>query len=73
MGEGREESREGEIEKMDSPFNTLVQDPYVFWVVTGLMFTGCGLLWRRLLTFLGKNLDRPPIKRLGPKPPTKST
>ncbi|MGH0130999.1 UNVERIFIED_CONTAM: hypothetical protein FKN15_045840 [Acipenser sinensis] len=29
------------------------EDPKVFWLVTGLMFLGSGLIWRRLLSFLG--------------------
>ena len=50
--------------------HTHTQHPYAFWVATGIMFTGTGLLWRRLLMFLGKNLDRMPIKRLAkPKRP----
>lgn len=40
------------------------EDPRVFWLVTGLMFLGSGLIWRRLLSFLGRHLEPsspPPI------------
>ncbi|XP_030637333.1 magnesium transporter MRS2 homolog, mitochondrial [Chanos chanos] len=40
------------------------EDPRVFWLVTGFMFLGSGLIWRRLLSFLGRHLEptsRPPI------------
>lgn len=37
-------------------FKFFSQDPYAFWVCTGMMVTICGLLWRRLLLFLGKSL-----------------
>ena len=40
------------------------QNPYAFWVLTGFMVTTCGLLWRRLLMFVGKSLDRPLLKKL---------
>ncbi|XP_010752437.2 magnesium transporter MRS2 homolog, mitochondrial [Larimichthys crocea] len=33
------------------------EDPRVFWLVTGFMFLGSGLIWRRLLSFLGRHLD----------------
>ncbi|KAM9783298.1 magnesium transporter MRS2 homolog, mitochondrial [Neosynchiropus ocellatus] len=33
------------------------EDPRVFWLVTGFMFLGSGLMWRRLLSFLGRNLE----------------
>lgn len=33
------------------------EDPRVFWLVTGLMFLGSGLIWRRLLSFLGRHLE----------------
>ncbi|XP_039181387.1 magnesium transporter MRS2 homolog, mitochondrial isoform X2 [Crotalus tigris] len=29
----------------------------MFWLVTGIMFLGSGLIWRRLLTFLGRHLE----------------
>ncbi|XP_023667775.1 magnesium transporter MRS2 homolog, mitochondrial [Paramormyrops kingsleyae] len=32
------------------------EDPRVFWLVTGFMFLGSGLIWRRLLSFLGRHL-----------------
>ncbi|KAL7393338.1 hypothetical protein ABVT39_009564 [Epinephelus coioides] len=39
------------------------EDPCVFWMVTGFMFLGSGLIWRRLLSFLGRHLEPsvPPI------------
>ncbi|KAF4103516.1 magnesium transporter MRS2 homolog, mitochondrial [Onychostoma macrolepis] len=40
------------------------EDPRVFWLVTGLMFLGSGLIWRKLLSFLGRHLEPsspPPI------------
>ncbi|XP_035671086.1 LOW QUALITY PROTEIN: magnesium transporter MRS2 homolog, mitochondrial-like [Branchiostoma floridae] len=37
------------------------EDPKAFWIVTGVMFTGCGLLWRRLLWFLGREV--PPNRK----------
>lgn len=33
------------------------EDPRVFWLVTGFMFLGSGLIWRRLLSFLGRHLQ----------------
>ncbi|XP_041104436.1 magnesium transporter MRS2 homolog, mitochondrial-like [Polyodon spathula] len=47
------------------------EDPKVFWLVTGLMFLGSGLIWRRLLSFLGRHLEpaspppMPPIWKKG--------
>lgn len=41
------------------------QDPRVFWLVTGFMLLGSGLLWRRLLSFLGRHLE-PSIVGLSP-------
>uniref|UniRef100_A0A3P8T3K3 Magnesium transporter n=1 Tax=Amphiprion percula TaxID=161767 RepID=A0A3P8T3K3_AMPPE len=41
-------------------------DPRAFWLVTGFMFLGSGLIWRRLLSFLGRHLE-PSILR--PIPP----
>lgn len=35
------------------------EDPRVFWLVTGIMFLGSGLIWRRLLSFLGRHLETP--------------
>ncbi|XP_078449552.1 magnesium transporter MRS2 homolog, mitochondrial [Lampetra fluviatilis] len=37
--------------------SSLEEDPRVFWLVTGLMLLGSGLMWRRLLSFLGRHLD----------------
>ncbi|KAM9488153.1 magnesium transporter MRS2 homolog, mitochondrial [Clarias gariepinus] len=40
------------------------EDPRAFWLVTGIMFLGSGLIWRRLLSFLGRHLEPsspPPI------------
>ncbi|XP_026228520.1 magnesium transporter MRS2 homolog, mitochondrial [Anabas testudineus] len=40
------------------------EDPRIFWLVTGFMFLGSGLIWRRLLSFLGRHLEPavpPPI------------
>ncbi|XP_037641479.1 magnesium transporter MRS2 homolog, mitochondrial [Sebastes umbrosus] len=33
------------------------EEPVVFWMVTGFMFLGSGLIWRRLLSFLGRHLE----------------
>ncbi|XP_055510866.1 magnesium transporter MRS2 homolog, mitochondrial isoform X2 [Leucoraja erinacea] len=33
------------------------EDPRFFWLVTGIMFLGSGLMWRRLLSFLGQHLE----------------
>ncbi|XP_060100127.1 magnesium transporter MRS2 homolog, mitochondrial [Heteronotia binoei] len=33
------------------------EDKGVFWLVTGIMFLGSGLIWRRLLSFLGRHLE----------------
>ncbi|XP_078286283.1 magnesium transporter MRS2 homolog, mitochondrial [Rhinoraja longicauda] len=35
------------------------EDPRFFWLITGIMFLGSGLMWRRLLSFLGHHLERP--------------
>lgn len=37
--------------------SSLEEDPRVFWLVTGFMLLGSGLLWRRLLSFLGRHLE----------------
>ncbi|XP_065889545.1 magnesium transporter MRS2 homolog, mitochondrial-like [Dysidea avara] len=37
----------------------LEETPYVFWCVTGLMVASTGLLWRKLLLYLSRNLNRP--------------
>ncbi|GAB5571181.1 magnesium transporter MRS2 homolog [Prionailurus iriomotensis] len=34
-------------------------DHRVFWLITGIMFMGSGLIWRRLLSFLGRQLEAP--------------
>ncbi|CAH1246138.1 MRS2 [Branchiostoma lanceolatum] len=41
--------------------SSLEEDPRAFWIVTGIMFAGCGLLWRRLLWFLGREV--PPTRK----------
>lgn len=33
------------------------QDPWAFWLITGFMFLGSGMIWRRLLSFLGRHLE----------------
>ncbi|OCT76523.1 magnesium transporter MRS2 homolog, mitochondrial [Xenopus laevis] len=43
------------------------EDPQVFWLVTGIMFLGSGLIWRKLLSFLGRHLEPsmpPPVPSL---------
>ncbi|XP_067857577.1 magnesium transporter MRS2 homolog, mitochondrial [Heptranchias perlo] len=35
------------------------EDPRLFWLITGIMFLGSGLMWRRLLSFLGRHLEPP--------------
>ncbi|KAF6075249.1 magnesium transporter MRS2 [Phyllostomus discolor] len=39
--------------------SSLEEDHRVFWLVTGVMFMGSGLIWRRLLSFLGRQLEAP--------------
>ncbi|TRZ01961.1 hypothetical protein DNTS_007943 [Danionella cerebrum] len=46
--------------------STFEEDPRVFWLVTGFMFLGSGLIWRRLLSFLGRHLEP---KSSAPIPP----
>ncbi|XP_078480635.1 LOW QUALITY PROTEIN: magnesium transporter MRS2 homolog, mitochondrial-like [Lampetra planeri] len=43
--------------------SSLEETPRVFWLVTGFMFLGSGLIWRRLLSFLGRHLEPsiPPV------------
>ncbi|XP_078660143.1 magnesium transporter MRS2 homolog, mitochondrial-like [Branchiostoma floridae x Branchiostoma belcheri] len=41
--------------------SSLEEDPKAFWIITGVMFAGCGLLWRRLLWFLGREV--PPTRK----------
>ncbi|XP_077126083.1 magnesium transporter MRS2 homolog, mitochondrial isoform X2 [Ranitomeya variabilis] len=38
--------------------STFEEDPQVFWFITGVMFLGSGLIWRRLLSFLGRHLEQ---------------
>lgn len=33
------------------------EDARIFWLITGFMFLGSGLIWRRLLSFLGRHLE----------------
>ncbi|XP_053102885.1 magnesium transporter MRS2 homolog, mitochondrial isoform X1 [Hemicordylus capensis] len=33
------------------------EDRRAFWLVTGIMFLGSGLIWRRLLSYLGRHLE----------------
>ncbi|XP_072365822.1 magnesium transporter MRS2 homolog, mitochondrial isoform X2 [Scyliorhinus torazame] len=40
--------------------SSLEEDPWLFWLITGIMFLGSGLMWRRLLSFLGRHLEPPP-------------
>ncbi|XP_066481866.1 magnesium transporter MRS2 homolog, mitochondrial isoform X3 [Tiliqua scincoides] len=43
------------------------EDRRIFWLVTGIMFLGSGLIWRRLLSFLGRHLETslpPPMPAL---------
>ncbi|XP_067912994.1 magnesium transporter MRS2 homolog, mitochondrial [Heterodontus francisci] len=39
--------------------SSLEEDPKLFWLITGIMFLGSGLMWRRLLSFLGRHLEPP--------------
>ncbi|KAH0617889.1 hypothetical protein JD844_016589 [Phrynosoma platyrhinos] len=42
-------------------------DRRMFWLVTGIMFLGSGLIWRRLLSFLGRHLEPsvpPPVSTI---------
>ncbi|KAM5298333.1 magnesium transporter MRS2 homolog, mitochondrial [Ctenodactylus gundi] len=39
--------------------SSLEEDQRVFWLITGIMFMGSGLIWRRLLSFLGRQLESP--------------
>ncbi|XP_047413588.1 magnesium transporter MRS2 homolog, mitochondrial isoform X2 [Sciurus carolinensis] len=39
--------------------SSLEEDHRVFWLITGIMFLGSGLIWRRLLSFLGRQLEAP--------------
>uniref|UniRef100_A0A8C5YK87 Magnesium transporter MRS2 homolog, mitochondrial n=2 Tax=Marmota marmota marmota TaxID=9994 RepID=A0A8C5YK87_MARMA len=49
--------------------SSLEEDHRVFWLITGIMFLGSGLIWRRLLSFLGRQLEAPlPPMVLGTRP-----
>ncbi|XP_008048668.1 magnesium transporter MRS2 homolog, mitochondrial isoform X1 [Carlito syrichta] len=39
--------------------SSLEEDHRMFWLITGIMFMGSGLIWRRLLSFLGRQLEAP--------------
>ncbi|KAI5937525.1 magnesium transporter MRS2 homolog, mitochondrial isoform X1 [Manis javanica] len=39
--------------------SSLEEDHRLFWLITGIMFMGSGLMWRRLLSFLGRQLEVP--------------
>uniref|UniRef100_A0A8C8ZIR9 Magnesium transporter n=1 Tax=Prolemur simus TaxID=1328070 RepID=A0A8C8ZIR9_PROSS len=48
--------------------SSLEEDHRVFWLITGIMFMGSGLIWRRLLSFLGRQLAPwPPVMASLPK------
>ncbi|KAJ7338575.1 hypothetical protein JRQ81_012477 [Phrynocephalus forsythii] len=52
--------------------SSLEEDRRAFWLVTGIMFLGSGLIWRRLLSFLGRHLQSqvpPPVPSLLKRPP----
>ncbi|XP_048472588.1 magnesium transporter MRS2 homolog, mitochondrial isoform X2 [Rhincodon typus] len=51
------------------------EDPRLFWLITGIMFLGSGLMWRRLLSFLGRHLEpsTPPPVALDAISPEKIT
>ncbi|XP_055988493.1 magnesium transporter MRS2 homolog, mitochondrial [Sorex fumeus] len=51
--------------------SSLEEDHRVFWLITGIMFMGSGLIWRRLLSFLGRQLEAPlpPMMASLPKRP----
>ncbi|XP_039592837.1 magnesium transporter MRS2 homolog, mitochondrial isoform X1 [Polypterus senegalus] len=46
--------------------SSLEEDPEVFWLVTGIMFLGSGLIWRRLLSYLGRHLEPPSLRPMPP-------
>ncbi|XP_066208908.1 magnesium transporter MRS2 homolog, mitochondrial [Saccopteryx leptura] len=48
--------------------SSLEEDHRVFWLVTGIMFMGSGLVWRRLLSFLGRQLEAPLPPLMAPLP-----
>uniref|UniRef100_UPI00358F587F magnesium transporter MRS2 homolog, mitochondrial isoform X2 n=1 Tax=Myxine glutinosa TaxID=7769 RepID=UPI00358F587F len=44
--------------------SNLEEDPRAFWLITGLLFMGSGIMWRHLLSFLGHHLEpsaKPPL------------
>uniref|UniRef100_G1QMY0 Magnesium transporter n=1 Tax=Nomascus leucogenys TaxID=61853 RepID=G1QMY0_NOMLE len=49
--------------------SSLEEDHRIFWLITGIMFMGSGLIWRRLLSFLGRQLEAPlpPMMASSPK------
>ncbi|XP_020842500.1 magnesium transporter MRS2 homolog, mitochondrial isoform X2 [Phascolarctos cinereus] len=55
--------------------SSLEEDHRVFWLVTGIMFMGSGLIWRRLLSFLGRQLEAPlpPMMPSLPKKPLQAS
>ncbi|XP_027729958.1 magnesium transporter MRS2 homolog, mitochondrial isoform X1 [Vombatus ursinus] len=55
--------------------SSLEEDHRVFWLVTGIMFMGSGLIWRRLLSFLGRQLEAPlpPVMPSLPKKPLQAS
>ncbi|XP_074062022.1 magnesium transporter MRS2 homolog, mitochondrial [Macrotis lagotis] len=55
--------------------SSLEEDHRVFWLITGIMFMGSGLIWRRLLSFLGRQLETPlpPMMPSLPKKPLQAS
>ncbi|XP_044514062.1 magnesium transporter MRS2 homolog, mitochondrial [Gracilinanus agilis] len=55
--------------------SSLEEDHRVFWLITGIMFMGSGLIWRRLLSFLGRQLGAPlpPVMPSLPKKPLQAS
>ncbi|XP_074128841.1 magnesium transporter MRS2 homolog, mitochondrial [Sminthopsis crassicaudata] len=55
--------------------SSLEEDHRVFWLITGIMFMGSGLIWRRLLSFLGRQLEAPlpPVMPSLPKKPLQAS
>ncbi|XP_036596652.1 magnesium transporter MRS2 homolog, mitochondrial [Trichosurus vulpecula] len=55
--------------------SSLEEDHRMFWLVTGIMFMGSGLIWRRLLSFLGRQLEAPlpPMMPSLPKKPLQAS
>ncbi|EHB09592.1 Magnesium transporter MRS2-like protein, mitochondrial, partial [Heterocephalus glaber] len=48
--------------------SSLEEDHRMFWLITGIMFMGSGLIWRRLLSFLGRQLESPLPPRMSSLP-----